>query len=394
MPASLKDLTIEIKIFFGLDDVEFRMQYMDVDFDNQYVNLTSTSEIKDKSTLRLITVQALVLIFQPCPSTSYLELEDPSVSSDDTQPCPTTSYPESEDASSISSRGTNDTVILSSSPESRSCTWPDVVDIPSFSFDTEMQLEKGNQDLQANGMQLIPGPKMKSVILEGLTEKMFKYTAYPNNVQISNVAEALVKTHPRLTERGSTTGFEGWKQSLKYKMANFRSRLGKLGSPEICVNSLKHKSQDQGKEALNVKKPKKAEVNYCPLLLRGETKESLENERLALLTEVQKRNNQVVVKEKMERTFSYRRQEVVQDKPLVADFKSRWPALFEMNESSDIAEAKKEIAETVMGINVIRKEGVDITEKPEDIGIAIEGVVVLNDLGNVALAVHVPCCLD
>ncbi|KAI9514972.1 hypothetical protein NQZ68_028924 [Dissostichus eleginoides] len=34
----------------------------------------------------------------------------------------------------------------------------------------------------------------------------------------------------------------------------------------------------------------------------------------------------------MERTFSYRRQEVVQDKPLVADFKSRWPALFEMNE--------------------------------------------------------------
>lgn len=39
-----------------------------------------------------------------------------------------------------------------------------------------------------------------------------------------------------------------------------------------------------------------------------------------------------------------------------------------------------------MGIYVIRKQGVDITEKPEDIGIAIEGVVVLNDLGNVACA--------
>lgn len=314
MPASLEDLTIEIKTFFGLDDVAFRIQYMDVDFDNQYVNLTSTSEIKDKSTLRLITVQAPVLIFQPCPSTSYPELNDPSVSSGDT----------------------NDTVILSSSPESRSCTWPDIFVIPSFSFDTEMQLEKGNQNLQANGTPLIPGPKMKSVILEGLSEKMFKYTAYPNNAQISNVAEALVKTHPCLTERGSTTGFEGWKQSLKYKMANFRSKLGKLGCPEICVNSLKHKSQDQGKAALNVKKPKKAEVNYCPLLPRGETKESLENERLALLTEVQKRNNQVVVKKKMERTFSYRRQEVVQDKPLVADFKSRWPALFEMNEVSNM----------------------------------------------------------
>ncbi|KAI9548983.1 hypothetical protein NQZ68_003517 [Dissostichus eleginoides] len=30
--------------------------------------------------------------------------------------------------------------------------------------------------------------------------------------------------------------------------------------------------------------------------------------------------------------------------------------------SSDITEAKKEIAETVMGIYVIRKEGLDITE--------------------------------
>lgn len=315
MPASLEDLTFEIKTFFGLADAEFRLQYMDVDFDNQYVNLTSTNEIKDKSTLKLIPVQAPVLIFQPCP---------------------TTSYQESEDSSSISSRGTNDTVLLSSSPESRSCTWPDVFVIPRFSFDVEMQLENGNNDFQANGKPLIPGPKMKSVILEGLSEEMFKYTAYPNNVQISNVAESLVKTHPCLTERGSRTGFEGWKQSLKYKMANFRTRLGKLGCPEIHVNSLKHKSQDQGKAALNVKKPKKAEVNYCPLLPKGETKESLEKERLALLTEVQKRNNEMVVKEKMERTFSYRRQEVVQYQPLVADFKSRWPALFEMNEVSNM----------------------------------------------------------
>ncbi|KAI4793160.1 hypothetical protein KUCAC02_032897, partial [Chaenocephalus aceratus] len=101
-------LLFEIKTFFGLDDVEFRIQYMEVDFDNQYVNLTSTSEIKDK-------------------------------------------------------------------------------------------------------------------------------------------------------KRGSTTGFEGWKQSLKYKMANFCSRLGNLGCPEICVNALK--SQDQDKAALDVKKPKKAEIN-------------------------------------------------------------------------------------------------------------------------------------
>jgi len=30
----------------------------------------------------------------------------------------------------------------------------------------------------------------------------------------------------------------------------------------------------------------------------------------------------------MERTFAYRRQEVVKDMPFIAEFKNRWPALF------------------------------------------------------------------
>ena len=35
---------------------------------------------------------------------------------------------------------------------------------------------------------------------------------------------------------------------------------------------------------------------------------------------------------KMEKTFSYRRQEILKGEPLIADFKSRWPALFTARE--------------------------------------------------------------
>jgi len=63
-------------------------------------------------------------------------------------------------------------------------------------------------------------------------------------------------------------------------------------------------------------------------------RESLENEHVALLTEVKKRNNEAVLKEKMQRTFSYRRQEVVQDAPVISDLLNRWPALFTVSEVS------------------------------------------------------------
>lgn len=142
--------------------------------------------------------------------------------------------------------------------------------------------------------------------------------------------------HPCLRKIGTHNGHEGWKHYLKIKMANFRSKLSKIGHPEINVNSLRNKRKGQGKAASNIKKPKKAEVNFLPCLPKGETAESMEKERIALLTEVKKKNNEAVVKEKMHLTFSYRRQELVEDLPMVSDLQSRWPALFTVNEVSVI----------------------------------------------------------
>lgn len=182
------------------------------------------------------------------------------------------------------------------------------------------------------GTLLSPSPKLKSQILQRLSEEIVKFKAYPSDLDLNDVAEALVKKHPCLREQGSFNGCYGWKISLKYEMANLRTRLRGLGCAEVMINSLKKKNQDKSMAALNVKKPKRAEVNYCPEHPKGETTESLENLRMELLSEAKKRNNDHVVALKMEKTFSFRRQEVLQGQPMIAEFKSRWPALFTARE--------------------------------------------------------------
>lgn len=143
-----------------------------------------------------------------------------------------------------------------------------------------------------------------------------------------------MKKHPCLREQGSVTGFYGWKISLKYKMANYRTKLWNVGCEELNVNSFKRKQGDPRTSPNQVKKPRRAQVNYCPNYPTGQSKESLEDERLALLSEVTKSNIQQVVKEKMGRTFAYRRHEVIEDKPFIAEFKRMWPALFSACEVS------------------------------------------------------------
>ncbi|XP_034085183.1 uncharacterized protein LOC117554779 [Gymnodraco acuticeps] len=221
------------------------------------------------------------------------------------------------------------------SPEAQASqllSWPTVFVVPKLTYEAEFELHLQNAEFETTGTYFQPGLKLKGVILDGLAQEMIKFTKYPKDYQCEEVAAALTRAHPCLGQLGSKIGFGGWKQSLKYKMQNYRTKLGRLGHPEILVNSLKHKKTGQGKAAANIKKTRKAEINYIPLHPEGETTESLENERIALLSELKKRDNEVVIKAKMEKTFSHRRLEIVEQRPLIGDFKCRWPALFQQSE--------------------------------------------------------------
>lgn len=62
--------------------------------------------------------------------------------------------------------------------------------------------------------------------------------------------------------------------------------LSRAGHPEVAINSLKNKQRGQQTPAANIKKARKGDVNFCPNIPCGETRDSLEVERVALLTEV------------------------------------------------------------------------------------------------------------
>lgn len=50
MPTSVEDLANEIKRQFDIEG-DIRLQYMDRDFDNEFVNLNQICDIQDKSTV-------------------------------------------------------------------------------------------------------------------------------------------------------------------------------------------------------------------------------------------------------------------------------------------------------------------------------------------------------
>lgn len=234
--------------------------------------------------------------------------------------------------SSLSSSDSDATINPSHSDgELRTRAWPREFSIPRFSHSVEVQLQRGNETFRQTGTSMKITPGLKSDILEKLAEEIFQYTAYPQNHQIDDVAEALVKKFPCLREP-SATGYYGWMISLKYKMANYRTKMRNIGCPEVTVNALKNKSNDECLPAKNIKKAKKAEVNYCPSHPVGETDDSLENVRVELLNDVRQRHSASSVRQKMSKTFSYQRKEVVQGNPGAGEFKLRWPALFHIDE--------------------------------------------------------------
>ncbi|CAL8254826.1 unnamed protein product [Arctogadus glacialis] len=168
----------------------------------EFVNLSVIAEIENKATLK-------VVYLQNSSAEDSITLQLVPV--------------EHLDASSVSSVETDNTE--PSSPSARQWSWPSVLPIPDFNYESELQLEKADAEYSARGSHLSLPPKLKSHILERLSEEILKYKAYPTDNDLNDVAEVLVKKHPCLREQGSINGYYGWKISLKYKMANSRSKL-------------------------------------------------------------------------------------------------------------------------------------------------------------------------
>lgn len=193
--------------------------------------------------------------------------------------------------------------------------WPEFFDIPNFSVDVEYRLRQADLAFMKDGTHMTLPRDMKHDILEKLAETMYSFKAYPKDDDFSSVAKVLISKHPCLTEPGPHRWY-GWKNSLKFKMANYRRKLRKAGCEDVAINGGKRsKGNPEGESSSkNIKRPKRGEANL-PNLPEGHDETSLENARKVLVEEMKKKQpNGTLISQMMDQSFPLRRQEIVKKK--------------------------------------------------------------------------------
>lgn len=298
-PGNLESLLDHLKTKLALP-YDFTLQFEDPLFNNALCNLTDVSELPDRATLKILNLESFSSV-----------------------------------SSMLSSPSSSDTDILYTSEEKsrmmRPDPWPSVFDIPDFSVDVNFRLRQGDLAYMKEGTRMDLSRDMKHVILERLAEAMYKYTAYPTEEQCREVAAALISKHPCLKEAGSPTGYCGWKNSIKFKMGNFRTKMRRSGMADVTVNGNKrNRDFPEGEPSCsNIKRAKRSETNFLPNFPDGENVDTLESVRKRLETEAKRRlPDSADVKKMMDQTFSLRRKEIVEEQPPVKRMIERWPVLF------------------------------------------------------------------
>uniref|UniRef100_A0A3P8SKE1 Uncharacterized protein n=1 Tax=Amphiprion percula TaxID=161767 RepID=A0A3P8SKE1_AMPPE len=248
-------------------DGDFSLHYEDPDFDGDLCVLVDIQELPEKGTLRVIR-------------------------------------PEGDTSSTASS----DTDILPHVPAiQRQRSWPDHFVVPSSGYEMEHILEEGNQTI-------------------------YGFKPYPHEKELAIAAQALITAYPCLRMTAGEDGGLGWKRHIGYKVASYRNNLAKAGVAEVAINTGRRSRNkpDNDHPHQNIKKARKAEVNYIINLPKEETPATLETMRQEIIHEVEKtEKNQLVIGKLMNTTYALRHQEIVGAlvAPQVRDVVDRWPAL-------------------------------------------------------------------
>ncbi|KAA0718457.1 hypothetical protein E1301_Tti019285 [Triplophysa tibetana] len=250
LPENVDELVNILRQELGLQ-VDFILQFVDPEFQNELCNLSNTSDLpQGRATLKVIQKGAVV-------TASGNQISDSSIDTN-----------------------------LPHTPAQHTQGWPDPFPVPTFSCSTELQLKQGNDAYSQNGSLLNITREIKSDILDKLAEAIYAIKAYPNNNEYNAVAKALVEKHPYLREPGPTCGWSGWNFSLKIKMGNFRQKRCISGCAELSENC--RETSDSGDKTRVTKKARKSVVNFLPNLPKGRSFDILEVDRCALGNEMKK----------------------------------------------------------------------------------------------------------
>uniref|UniRef100_A0A0F8AUA9 Sterile alpha motif domain-containing protein 3 n=1 Tax=Larimichthys crocea TaxID=215358 RepID=A0A0F8AUA9_LARCR len=96
----------------------------------------------------------------------------------------------------------------------------------------------------------------------------------------------------------------------------------------LCFGKRSRTNPENDYPHSNIKRARRAEVNYLPNFPRGENETTLEEMRVQIIQETEKtERDQILIEKLMHTTFALRRQHIVQGSPQVREFLENWPAL-------------------------------------------------------------------
>lgn len=222
-PNSVNELNEMLKFNMSLSH-EFVLLYEDKDFNNEYCTLSSMENIEPFGTVRIMEV-----------SSTCSEIDQNVVESVDL--CTSSNNMRKSDGN-----------------------WPHEFIIPTFDHDVELILSNAIAAYNDSRKTVILARSCKGAILQTLARTMFDIKAYPSEYECGTVAEALVRKFPCVRESGSQSGFDGWKNSLQYKMGNYRTEIRKAGGAEVSINGGKRSRYQQHLPGPHnaIKKPRRA----------------------------------------------------------------------------------------------------------------------------------------
>lgn len=169
-----------------------------------------------------------------------------------------------------------------------------------------MYLERSTEDYQKNGT-LMTTSKVKANILEKLAETIYTYSlsikctdkwcccGTCQEIPLSQRTRLLLRLLWLATKHQIQDG----------KLSHQTQRLRCAWGDVQCTETQEPCGPEVCKE---YKKALKGRGNYLPPYLTGEDEESQEQERIQLLTEVRKRDNNKLTKEKMAKTCAHKKQ--------------------------------------------------------------------------------------
>ena len=304
-PDTVTSLAEEIRRRCNID-YDFILMYVDADFHNELVSLTDMSQIDTLSSVRIVGILNTV-----------------------------------ESVETATNNSASVAVPLPASSSMRTASgWPDKFVVPQFDHDIELLLQKGNNEYNQSGQLMNLTKSVKTSILKRLASVMYDIKAYPAVSECRTVAEAIVEKFPCLREPGSQNGFDGWTNSIVFKMGNYRTEIRKAGGQEVKVNGgrkSRYSAPNGPGTNVGIKKPRRGEANYLPNASAGSEASLIDKWRTELQVEAKKVTKDLqLIHTGMEATFAARRSEIVTEKPRMTDLLSRWPTLFMPKEVTSV----------------------------------------------------------